>query len=241
MAAIDPRWKQKLWRYELFQKERKKWRKDVKKIITDNTFRDMYKNTWTSREISMFGVNFTLSRQDQEVAFVVALSVFLVNDFPKQDWQKINAILQANVLMFYDQILRSNIGKLTGLNLHYAYEYGIYPDPEEVRKKAEEAARKKAKQDWYRKHRGYKYDRTEFKFSNDEWDDFQKTKTKTHHEKPRICKYRKLLGLGAAFTQQELKTSYRRAASAHHPDKGGSVEKMQEVNNAYEQLKGQAT
>lgn len=34
-----------------------------------------------------------------------------------------------------------------------------------------------------------------------------------------------------------LKNAYRQAALKHHPDKGGSVEKMQEVNKAYDLLK----
>ena len=38
-------------------------------------------------------------------------------------------------------------------------------------------------------------------------------------------------------TEQTLKDAYRRAASAAHPDKGGSDKAMAEVNAAYEQAK----
>lgn len=41
----------------------------------------------------------------------------------------------------------------------------------------------------------------------------------------------------AAMTQQHLKDAYRRAASAAHPDKGGTDKAMAEVNAAYEQAK----
>jgi len=52
----------------------------------------------------------------------------------------------------------------------------------------------------------------------------------------------KILGMpsGGDFTMQELKSAYRRAASAAHPDAGGSEKAFQAVNDAYQRLKGQA-
>lgn len=46
-----------------------------------------------------------------------------------------------------------------------------------------------------------------------------------------------VLGLNSKFTDSELKTAFRKASSIHHPDRGGSTEKMQDVNSAYELLK----
>ncbi|QAY01324.1 hypothetical protein ZPAH1_orf00310 [Aeromonas phage ZPAH1] len=47
----------------------------------------------------------------------------------------------------------------------------------------------------------------------------------------------KTLGLSSNFTEEELKAAYRKAAKDNHPDRGGSTEKMQSVNSAYEELK----
>jgi len=47
----------------------------------------------------------------------------------------------------------------------------------------------------------------------------------------------KLLGVPSTATQDEIKKAYRTASLAHHPDRhGGSTEKMQAVNYAYEIL-----
>jgi DnaJ-class molecular chaperone len=56
-----------------------------------------------------------------------------------------------------------------------------------------------------------------------------------------IDRARKLLGLGEAATQREIKSAYRRLAHHHHPDKHGSVgeksnEIMKELNRAYKLL-----
>ncbi len=49
----------------------------------------------------------------------------------------------------------------------------------------------------------------------------------------------------ACKTVEEVKTLYRKLAIQHHPDKGGAVETMQAINNAYhealENLSGQKT
>lgn len=42
-----------------------------------------------------------------------------------------------------------------------------------------------------------------------------------------------LLGLKASFTTKELKSAYRSKAMAAHPDRGGSVAQMQDINAAY--------
>ncbi len=45
---------------------------------------------------------------------------------------------------------------------------------------------------------------------------------------------RKILGLEGVKTKAEAKKAFRRKAMKHHPDRGGSVEKMKEVNDAWE-------
>lgn len=47
----------------------------------------------------------------------------------------------------------------------------------------------------------------------------------------------KILGLQGGFSADELKTAYKKAAIANHPDKGGSVVMMQKVNGAHDTLK----
>jgi DnaJ-class molecular chaperone len=43
----------------------------------------------------------------------------------------------------------------------------------------------------------------------------------------------KILNLSGDVTPETIKAAYRRASSKYHPDKGGSVEMMQTVNQAY--------
>lgn len=45
-----------------------------------------------------------------------------------------------------------------------------------------------------------------------------------------------ILGVGRDATDEDLKRARRRLAAQHHPDRGGSVEKMAEANEAYEVL-----
>lgn len=47
----------------------------------------------------------------------------------------------------------------------------------------------------------------------------------------------KILGINGLITKEITKKAYRVASSKYHPDKGGSVEMMQAVNQAYETLK----
>lgn len=44
------------------------------------------------------------------------------------------------------------------------------------------------------------------------------------------------LGIERTATGDEIKAAYRREASAAHPDRGGSTERMQAVNLAYQTL-----
>lgn len=46
----------------------------------------------------------------------------------------------------------------------------------------------------------------------------------------------KVLGLQSNFTDDQLKTAYKKAAVANHPDKGGDVAKMQQINVARDVL-----
>lgn len=52
-----------------------------------------------------------------------------------------------------------------------------------------------------------------------------------------IPEARKILGLNASFTADDVKRAYALKSREHHPDKGGDVEKMKEINNAYKVLK----
>jgi molecular chaperone DnaJ len=49
--------------------------------------------------------------------------------------------------------------------------------------------------------------------------------------------YYEVLGVGKSASPDEIKKAFRRAAVAHHPDRGGDEEKFKEVNEAYEVLK----
>lgn len=48
--------------------------------------------------------------------------------------------------------------------------------------------------------------------------------------------HRAVLGVGMGSTSDEIKLAYRRLAASHHPDRGGDVGKMQEINAAYAAL-----
>lgn len=48
----------------------------------------------------------------------------------------------------------------------------------------------------------------------------------------------KILGLSAKATAEEVRAAYRKASMSAHPDRGGSTEAMQNVNAAYDLLKG---
>jgi len=48
--------------------------------------------------------------------------------------------------------------------------------------------------------------------------------------------YYEILEVNKNATPEEIKRAYRKLALQHHPDKGGSKEKFQELGNAYEVL-----
>ena len=49
--------------------------------------------------------------------------------------------------------------------------------------------------------------------------------------------YYEVLGVGKDASADEIKKAFRRAATQHHPDKGGDEAKFKELNEAYEVLK----
>ena len=49
--------------------------------------------------------------------------------------------------------------------------------------------------------------------------------------------YYSILGVGKNASQDDIKKAYRKLAMKHHPDRGGSAEKLQQVNEAYDVLK----
>jgi DnaJ-class molecular chaperone len=44
------------------------------------------------------------------------------------------------------------------------------------------------------------------------------------------------LGVSRTATQEEIKSAFRKLAMQHHPDRGGDINKFQEISNAYEIL-----
>ncbi|MDO4714186.1 MAG: DnaJ domain-containing protein [bacterium] len=48
--------------------------------------------------------------------------------------------------------------------------------------------------------------------------------------------YYDILGVSEDASADEIKKVFRKAAVKHHPDRGGSKEKFQEVNEAYQVL-----
>jgi curved DNA-binding protein len=48
--------------------------------------------------------------------------------------------------------------------------------------------------------------------------------------------YYKILGVAKTATQQEIKQAYRKMAAKHHPDRGGSTEEFQKIEEAYRTL-----
>ena len=51
-----------------------------------------------------------------------------------------------------------------------------------------------------------------------------------------ISTYKEDLGLGPNATKEEVRTAYRRLVLVHHPDRGGTNEAFQKIQNAYEKL-----
>lgn len=54
---------------------------------------------------------------------------------------------------------------------------------------------------------------------------------------PNVDSFKSVLGLsGNEKTKAEVKKRFRQMAMTHHPDRGGSEEKMKAINNAYDQI-----
>ena len=53
----------------------------------------------------------------------------------------------------------------------------------------------------------------------------------------KMINYYEILGVPENATLEEIKKAYRKKASVAHPDKGGDVEMMKQVNVAYDLLK----
>jgi hypothetical protein len=47
-----------------------------------------------------------------------------------------------------------------------------------------------------------------------------------------------VLGVARGASQDEIRRAYRAAARKHHPDVGGSTARMQEINRAWDSLRG---
>ena len=48
--------------------------------------------------------------------------------------------------------------------------------------------------------------------------------------------YYKILGVDRNATPDEIKKAYRKMAAKHHPDRGGSTEEFQKIEEAYRNL-----
>lgn len=51
-----------------------------------------------------------------------------------------------------------------------------------------------------------------------------------------MIKYYQILGISSNSSIEDIKKAYRSLALKFHPDRGGSEEKMKELNEAYEYL-----
>ncbi|MGL4576889.1 MAG: J domain-containing protein [Burkholderiaceae bacterium] len=56
---------------------------------------------------------------------------------------------------------------------------------------------------------------------------------------PKGAHWTEVLGIAKGARREDVKQAYRRLASAHHPDKGGSEEKMAALNVAFEAALGE--
>jgi len=67
---------------------------------------------------------------------------------------------------------------------------------------------------------------------------FGKAESKTCNHKGTGSRHHRTLGLCTCASLEEIRSAYRALAMQHHPDRGGSVEKMREINLAYAALAG---
>ncbi len=54
---------------------------------------------------------------------------------------------------------------------------------------------------------------------------------------PTLSWAHRILGVSAGASPEDISAAYRRLAREHHPDVGGSDERMQEINVAYRELR----
>jgi DnaJ-domain-containing protein 1 len=53
-------------------------------------------------------------------------------------------------------------------------------------------------------------------------------------------RHHRILGVRPGATRDEIRSAYRALAMQHHPDDGGSVERMREINLAYARIGGRS-
>jgi hypothetical protein len=59
-----------------------------------------------------------------------------------------------------------------------------------------------------------------------------------NHRSTRSSRQHRTLGVRPGASREEIRSAYRALAMQHHPDHGGSVEKMREINAAYAAIVG---
>jgi DnaJ-domain-containing protein 1 len=65
------------------------------------------------------------------------------------------------------------------------------------------------------------------------------TASRTGHNEVTSAHHR-TLGVRPGATREEIRSAYRALAMQHHPDDGGSVERMREINLAYARIGGRS-
>lgn len=69
----------------------------------------------------------------------------------------------------------------------------------------------------------------------DSWSKFKDGRNTSFSQN--IDKYKNILGINSVKTKAEAKAIFKQQALKHHPDRGGSTEKMKEVNEAWDNVK----
>jgi DnaJ-domain-containing protein 1 len=67
---------------------------------------------------------------------------------------------------------------------------------------------------------------------------FREAEAELHRPHCRGSRHHRTLGIRPGATREEIRSAYRSLAMQHHPDHGGSVEKMREINLAYATIVG---
>jgi len=100
------------------------------------------------------------------------------------------------------------------------------------RKEREEQERKEQEERWER-------ERKKREKHQKSWDEFWKNFFDPNEDDDSDQKYLKALGFadGEKPTNDDIRLRYKKLAMEKHPDKGGSIEEFQRINEAYEKLK----